>query len=762
MRRGDFSELNRVIYDATTGLPFPGNVVPPGRLDETARRVIEQLYPLPNTTGQRASTGQTIDNYVINPTLRRHENQFDVRIDHALSTANRSFARYSAQYAEREIPPSLPQGDGGAGGGFGLPGAYDIDARSLAVNDTHVFDPRWLNEFRLGWTAIDVGFAPFGFGENTSEQLGIPGINLDERTSGMVTMALPDMRGLGSGGGPLRLDMSALQLTDSVTHVRGRHTIKSGASVILRKRIVDTSGQIGLFAFNSTLTSSCAGRQGVCAPLPTSGFSFADLVLGYPSLFNRGLLEAPYTERRPEWAAYLQDDFRVSTGLTLNLGVRWDLFVPYVEDDNRQSNFDTSTGQFVVASDDAVLAGEKVGRHLQTYSRTNFAPRLGFAYDVNGQGRTVVRGGFGMFWNSPLTGTGGSKGQNPPFLLAQTLTNPSPFVPTLSLSSGQIPATPLTGGTSRSSFDPNFRDGYAQQWNLGVQHQIGRNSMVDIGYVGSRGRQLVVLVDVNQAPATLGVTNPNVNRPFFHVNPTLASVIQSTPRGTLDYHALQARFVRRFSDGLSFQTAYTFGKAIDLDSETDGLSRFPNSYDLAFNRAPANYDQRHVLTANWIYVLPFARDTMLGGWQVSGILLARSGYPFTVFQNFNPSSTLTAGGPVYRPDRIGPGRVESPTVDRWFAVEDFVRPTEPTATYGNSGRNILRGPGQFTIDASVGKLTRIGRIETECRVEAFNLLNQPAFANPASTIGLGNAGRISSLLPFTPMRQLQFVLKARF
>jgi hypothetical protein len=762
MRRGDFSELNRVIYDATTGLPFPGNVVPPERVDETARRVIDELYPLPNATGRRAATGQTIDNYVINPTLRRHEDQFDVRIDHALTAANRPFARYSAQYAEREIPPSLPRGDGGVGAGFGLPGTYDIEARSLAVNDTHVFARGWLNEFRLGWSAIDVGFAPFGFGQNTAEQLGIPGINLDERTSGMVNIGLGlDMRGLGSGGGPLRLDMTALQFTDSVTYVRGRHSVKSGASLVLRQRIVDTSGQIGQFGFNSNVTSSCAGRQGVCTPASSSGFAFADLVLGYPSLFNRGLLEAPYTERRPEWGAYLQDDVRVSGGLTLNLGVRWDLFVPYVEDDDRQSNFDTATGQFVVASDDAVVAGVAVGRHLQTYSTTNFAPRVGFAYDLNGEGRTVVRGGFGMFWNSPFTGTSGSKGQNPPFLLSQTLTNPSPFVPTLSLSTGLIPATPLTGGTSRSSFDPNFRDGYAQQWNLGVQHQLGRDAMVDIGYVGSRGRQLVVLVDVNQAPATPGVTNANVNRPFFRVNPTLASVVQSTPKGTLDYHAVQARLVRRFSGGLSFQTSYTFGKAIDLDSETDGLSRFPNSYDLGYNRGPANYDQRHVLTSNWIYILPFARDSRLGGWQISGILLARSGYPFTVFQSSNPLSTVTAGSP-YRPDRIGSGRVENPTVDRWFAVEDFARPTEPTATFGSSGRNILRGPGQFTIDASVGKLTRVGRVETELRVEAFNVLNEPVFANPVSTIGSSSTGTISSLLPFTPMRQLQFVLKARF
>jgi hypothetical protein len=157
--------------------------------------------------------------------------------------------------------------------------------------------------------------------------------------------------------------------------------------------------------------------------------------------------------------------------------------------------------------------------------------------------------------------------------------------------------------------------------------------MVEVGYVGSRSRQLVVLVDVNQAPVELGVTNPNVNRPFFGVNPTLGSVAQSQSRGTLDYHALQTRIVRRFSGGVSLQMSYTFGKALDLSSDTDGTAAFANSYDLAYNRGPASYDVRHVLASTWIYALPFARGTMLGGWQVSGLLLARSGYPFTVFQS---------------------------------------------------------------------------------------------------------------------------------
>jgi hypothetical protein len=274
----------------------------------------------------------------------------------------------------------------------------------------------------------------------------------------------------------------------------------------------------------------------------------------------------------------------------------------------------------------------------------------------------------------------------------------------------------------------------------------------------------VVLVDVNQAPARIGVTNPNVNRPFFAVNPTLGSVAQSMSKGTFDYHALQARVVRRLTAGSSMSAAYTFGKAIDLDSITDGTAAFPNSYDLRYSRGPANHDVTHVFTATGIYALPFARGGKLGGWQASGLLLARSGYPFTVFQSQNPSSTLTAGPPgqLYRPDRRGSGALETPTVDRWFDTGAFTTTTEPTAAFGDAGRNILRGPGQFTIDAALVKVTAVGRLETELRLEAFNLLNHAAFANPASTIDSASAGRISSLMPFTAMRQLQVALKVRF
>ena len=552
MRRGDFSELNRAIYDPTTSQPFVGNVIPSIRIDAVAQRIVDQLYPQPNAAGRPSPTGQTIDNYVGNPEQRRIDNQYDIRVDHAISDANRAFVRYSRQDAWRRIPPALPNGDGGTTAA----GTYEINAHSIAFNDTHILGPRWLNELRIGWSAIDLGYVKVGNGQDIAEQLGIPGINNDPQTSGMVTIAFMDMRSVGSGGGPGTAKTSAWQMTNSVTHLRGRQTFKAGGSLILRKRHVYFSDQpLGLFFHDINFTSNCAGRTTGCTIDQNTGSSFATFMLGLPLLFNRALIEAPYTERRPEWSAYLQDDIRASDRLTLNLGVRWDLFVPYVEDDDRQANFDTSTGRFVVASPDATIAGVNVGRHLQTYSKTDFAPRLGFAYDLRGTGRTMLRGGFGMFWNTPLTGTGSSKGQNPPFLLSQALQGPLQFVPVLSYSSASVQPTPQTGGNSRSSFDPNFRDGYAQQWSVNVQQQLGTNYMFEVGYVGSRGRQLVTLVDVNQAPAQIGVTNPNINRPFFSVNPALGSITQSQSRGTLDYHALLTRFVRRFSNGLSFTSS---------------------------------------------------------------------------------------------------------------------------------------------------------------------------------------------------------------
>jgi hypothetical protein len=774
MRGGDFSEINRVIYDPLTNQPFPGNIIPQNRWDPAARNILQQLYPEPNTAGRVGSTGQIIENYIINPTLERQDDAVNAKVNHRLSANNNFFVRYSYAKTHRLLPATLPHGD--AGFTFGA-GDGNVKAQGLAFNDTHSFGASLLNEFRFGWTSIKFLNSPIDFGTNLATQVGVPGVNISNVTSAFSQIVFDQggIRNLGSNGNvPLITNQNDFQIFDSLTRIAGRHTFKLGGSLTLRSReILNADLIVGQFRFHQNLTSNCAGITSGCTPAANTGFDVASFLLGYASTKDRRLFDdKTYTEKRPEWAVYVQDDFRVSSKLTLNLGLRWDLFVPWVEVDDRQSNFDETTGRFVVASPDAVMGGVRVGRYLQTYSKKDFGPRFGFAYDVKGTGRTLVRGGVGVFWNFSPGGTSSSKAQNPPFNQITTLT--TNFATNLRLSEG-LPAPPgvdpnrPAAGQTRSIFNINTRDAYTTNWNLNVQQAIGRNYMVEVAYVGSAGRQFLVKDDPNQAPPVMGVTDQNVNRPFARLAPALRQVGQVDDYGTLDYHALLVKFQRRFANNFSFLNSYTFGKAIDIYSNNDGGVNFTNVYDVDYERGPAEYDVTHTFSSSWIYELPFGRAKRWGGWQLSSLIYARSGLPFTVTQ----TGTVLSTGTGNRPNRVGSGIPDNQTIDNWIEPTHFQRVTETTATYGDSGRNIMRGPGQFNIDLSLIKLTKFGKVEHEMRVEAFNVLNHPQFAAvPAEAQRqLGNAafGRIQAMLSNpschscgTTERQIQLSMKLKF
>jgi Carboxypeptidase regulatory-like domain len=772
MRTGNFSELSRVIFDPTTGAPFAGNIIPTGRIDQVARNILTQLYPEPNATGTRsATTGQTINNYVINPIKERQDNQFDIKVDHNLSQSNRFFTRYSFQKTHRLQPATLPHGDAGAT--FGA-GDGNIKGQSLAFNDTHTLGMRWLNEFRFGWSSIKFLMTPIDYLQRPADAVGLPGINLNDATSAFPQFTFQNIRNLGQNANqPLITNQNDFQIFDNVTWIAGKHTLKMGGSVTLRSReILNADSITGVFNFNNNMTSNCAGQAAGCTVNGSTGFDVASFMLGFVNTKTRNLFDAnTYTEKRPEYATYIQDDFRMNSRLTLNLGLRWDVYVPWVEKDNRQSNFDESTGRFVVASDDAVINGVKVGRYLQTYSKRDLGPRFGFAYDLSGNGRTMVRGGFGVFWNFTPGGTSSSKAQNPPFLQSTALNaNPTAYGVNLLLRDG-LPAPPgvdpnrPASGTTRSIFDINFRDAYARQWNINVQRSMFTNYMLEVAYVGSQGRQMLVKGDPNQARPVVGVTDSNVNRPYIGVSPALRTVGQVQAKGTLDYNGLLVKFQRRFANNFSFLNSYTYGKAIDLNSDNDGLVTLTNVYDPQYNRGPADYDITHTLSSSWIYELPFAKNKVYGGWQVSGIMLVRGGLPLTVTTTTGVQSTGTGN----RPNRICDGRISNPTTDRWFDTSCFVAPTDLTGTYGDSGRGVIRGPGSFNIDASIIKNTRIGRYTTEIRIEAFNLLNHLQLGNPNTTVGNAAFGQISTALssPSCALcggteRQVQIGVKVRF
>jgi hypothetical protein len=459
---------------------------------------------------------------------------------------------------------------------------------------------------------------------------------------------------------------------------------------------------------------------------------------------------------------------RLTDRLTVNAGLRWDLYVPWVEENDQQSNFDVSTGRFVVASEEATINGVKVGRYLQTYGKTDFGPRFGFAYDLNGSGKTIVRGGYGMFWNFTPGGTSSSKAQNQPFLQAQAAT--TNFGTNIRLSNG-LAAPPgvhpevAPAGATRSAFLTDVRDAHAHNFNVNVQRQFGTNYMAEVAYSGSRTKNALLKTDLNQAPPIVGVTDQNVNRPFARLSPGLRTVGTVSSTGFLDYNGLLVKFQRRFANRFSFLQAYTLAKAVDLNSDNDGTVTLTNIFDPEYNRGPADYDVRHTFSSTWIYELPWAAQRAWGGWQVSGILYVRSGLPITITQS---QSMLSTGITNNRPNTICDPALSNPTIDRWFNTSCFAQVADTTGTFGATPRNSVRGPGAFNIDFSLIKNTKIGKMDSELRLETFNVLNHNQFANPNGQLGNAAFGTISALTSGpcgtcgTSERQIQLAFKVKF
>jgi len=287
-----------------------------------------------------------------------------------------------------------------------------------------------------------------------------------------------------------------------------------------------------------------------------------------------------------------------------------------------------------------------------------------------------------------------------------------------------------------------------------------------VAYSGSRTRNAAIKTDLNQAPPTVGVSDQNINRPYASVDPALHTVGALSATGYVEYNGLLVKFQRRSANHFSFLNSYTFGRAIDLASDNDGTVTLTNILNPGYNRGPADYDVTHTFSSNWIYELPWAAQRGWGGWQVSGLLYLRSGLPITITQSQNMLSTGITNN---RPNQVCDPTLSNPTIGQWFNTQCFQQVPDTTGTFGTTGRNTVRGPGQFNIDASLIKLTQIAHVSTELRVEVFNLLNHPQFANPNGQLGNSAFGTISTMLASpscatcgTTERQIQLAFKVRF
>jgi hypothetical protein len=786
-RSGDFSDLltgsitsdgydagqifNPQSYNPATSTrqPFPGNIIPSGDLDAAALKVAA-LYPTPNLSGAD-------NNYLSTPALVNNQDSFDIRVDHQLTGKDSTFATFSWGNVHVTQPDPFP---GYAGGGNFSGNISDL-ARAAGISDVHTFSSTKINEFKIGYMRYVVQATQFFANQDISGQVGIPGIFSASNpgpTGGLPSFAISGLSNLGDQDWfPETLRENNYQYIDAFTYIRGSHTFKVGVDIRRRMNgFNQTQNARGDFSFDQQFTEDLNTGQG--------GSPLASFLLGYPISAARYGQKGDFGIRWLELGSYAMDDYRVTPHLTVNLGLRYDLYSPYVEEHNRLANFNFATGQFVAPQ----MPGVSRTGDVQT-NWNNFAPRLGFAYTPRG-GALAIRGGYGIFYDLQATQGDSELPYNPTGLFfSQSYTYPAstPGIrlsagfptltyPTLSNPYGVASAVPFHNPTTS-----------IQEWNLDVEQQLGSNAAVQLAYVGTHGVHESYIYNLNQATAPLDSNfgpAPNYGRPYFATVPNISAIRTNSNLADSISHQLQAKFEKRFSSGWSVLAAYTWQHTIGQTAENESLGP-QNVYDLRAERGDQAPDFRNQFTTAWSYDLPFGQGRrflqqggvlryLVGGWQSQGIVTMYSGEAFTPSLSYDPTNT---GSGAPRPDVIGnPYNFVSAsnagcpanhrTLTCWFNPAAYtipaLAPGQTFATeFGNAGVGTLRGPAQYNLDSSLFKEVPLPEaMSLELRAEAFNLLNTPEFGLPDSAMDTSQAGSITSTSHSS--RQLQFALKVLF
>ena len=740
MRRGDFSEIGVPIYDptATPRTPFPNSQIPGNRLDPIAQRYLA-LYPEPNSPG-------LANNFRGIAERTQDTSTADIRIDHRFNDSNTLFARYSWNDSDTFTPGVLPAVNGvepgGNGGAFAGPNLSK--AHGIQTNYTRIFSPSLLSEVKVGYTKVDIQSLPLNHGSNLANEFGIANANIDENSSHLTPMNPAGYTSVGDGIFiPLILINDTVHFTAAVTHIRGTHNLKIGGGLIARQfTVFQSSFPVGQYAFDATLTNNGAGA---------GGHSIASFLLGYPRQVQRAnsLIYPYYHTNEP--GVYVQDDWRATSWLTLNLGVRYDVFTPFTEESNQMSNLDLNTLTLQIAGENGVSKSAGVKTDYG-----NVAPRFGFAATL--PGNMVVRGGYGLSY-FPGNYMSQSYMKNQPFVSAYgPVLNAavSGGTPNVRLSDGlpvPVPTDTVNLSGTINALEPDFKSTRVQQFNVTVEKEFAGN-LAAAAYVGSRGdRVAFVIPNINLAPVGPGTIDPR--RRFFDRLPRVTTIGLFADDFESAHDALQLVFQRRYRDGFTFSTHYTM-------AQTEWTQLAPWDINV-IERFNADFDVRHRwgVTAN--YELPFGRSMtsaarhLVAGWQINAVASWQSGLPFNIT---NLASRTNTGG-ADRPNQIGDPAIDNPTITRWFNTAAFE--AQPVNTVGTStvARNSLHGPPQRRIDMSLFKnVALMGTARLQLRVEAYNITNTPSFANPNGQLGNAAFGTISNTVG-TP-RQLQFAVKLLF
>jgi outer membrane receptor protein involved in Fe transport len=751
-RRGDFSSTSRQLIDPLTREPFPGNQIPQSRINPVSSYFLPWI-PLPNgPDGQLTFPGIP---------LQETEEQFMGKVDY-ITGAHQLAGRFFLTDFER--PAGIP---GERENILAARSGNEVRVTNLSVNHIYVMRPTLLVNTTFGMNLQRGGSlsgAPFGFKAAGSRVVGPEDSALQAPPA--LNVSVTDGFSIGTGHRGV-FDRGDYTVREVVTSIRGNHEFRFGGEAVrVHNPITNTFQMMGIFTFNGQLT----------------GNGLADFMVGRASEFRQGGGEFKDL-RGTRWSLFTQDNWRVSNRLTLNLGVRWDPYLPYYDRQGRVICFQPNSGQRSVRYPNApvgmLYGGDNPDPGCPVAGSEadwmNISPRVGFAYRLSQDGRTSLRGGFGMFYTpiqtsnmnpftniAPFAGTFtindvafedpyGSKGIANPF--------PSNFGP--AVPGPEFQFAPIND--IRAYFTPDYQIPLLNSWSLRLERQLGRDWVASAAYIGNKGTFLQYYLDENPAIYMPGATVGNTQQRRLY--PNFGRVRRTDSGGNSFFNSFQFNLEKRFGSGYSILTNYTWSRTIDDGSGGNDLA---NPFNRRHNRGLATEDVEHNFKFSNVYDLPRfnlsgVASKLLNGWQTNAIVIAQSGFPFTVvsgrdnsFSGVNQDRADFLGGSATLPS----GRSRNDQVLQWFDTSKFT--ANAVGTFGNSGRNIIRGPNFLQTDVGVVKNTAVTeRVNVQFRAEAFNLLNNPNFRLPNANAASAQFGRITQVVDDN-QRIIQLALKLSF
>lgn len=736
---GDLSSLSASgiqLVNPYTGAPVPGNIITP--ISPIARQMLTKYVPGPNVT----ATGY---NYISNDPMQVNVNQYFGRVDYMATAKDTVWTRYIYEHTDNEQPKFFPTD--------GL--TEKLRAFGQASGWTHLFSGNLLNDFKFGIThfAENLQLANAGVNDVVS-QLGMSGLCEDPRCWGVPSMQVsgfaifgehgysgPNAGGLGGGfkSGPVSFHSGVLQMNDSVYWTKGAHSIRFGMQYDVRRfGYAEALYPRGVFTFD--------GRFSSPTHAPNAATAFADFLFGVPATSLRSISIFNPDLRSQELHPWFQDDWRITHNLTLNLGLRYELMLRPISANNTVANLDYSTPQptLVMASNAAQYG---FPRALVNNDYNNIAPRIGIAYLIPGHTNTVIRAGYGIFYQRENDNSFIDLAINPPLVTQSTLTLAAAQVPSYSFSNPFAVA-----GTQASTYytmQKDWTDGYSQQWNLALQTQVPGGISLQAAYVGNKVSHLSKNIPLNQA--TPGTTPLALRLPY----PNFGSISYFNTGGASTYNSLQLQAERRLSSTFTFLTSYTYARCIDNASsgsigETD--TAIQDIHALSLQKGLCAMDTRHRLAFSYVYRLPFGKgmhwgsgvgdglEQVIGGWEWSGVLTSSTGQPVTPVMS---GDNANVGYGTSYPNISGDANAGNHSVRHAFNTAAFSAPA--FGTFGNSRRNIVIGPGVNTLDTAMLKRFAIhDQVNLQFRGEIFNLFNHPNFNQPGTAFGTPTFGVITS------------------